>query len=230
MATARVEGEAHAERGGIDRQVELLGARIRTLRRARSLTLVQVAELSGLSHPFLSQVENGRARPSFASLDRIARALGTTQVELFAALAQSAPAATPASGAVVIDEGIGMSGPFAEGSARVLVAGASAFTPMEFVSGNREFGEYFVHDEEEFCYVVEGMIEADFGGAETRMLHAGQAFYYRGGTPHRWRSPDGAVYRVLVVKQRIASADVAPDAAGGAVGSADAATAAGAPA
>ena len=178
---------------------------------------MQVAELSGLSHPFLSQVENGRARPSFASLDRIARALGTTQVELFAALAQSAPAATPASGAVVIDEGIGMSGPFAEGSARVLVAGATAFTPMEFVSGNRDFGEYFVHDEEEFCYVVDGMIEADFGGAETLMLHAGQAFYYRGGTPHRWRSPDGAVYRVLVVKQRIATAADA-DATGGGCG------------
>ena len=222
MATAKVKGGAVAEGGGIDRQVELLGARIRTLRRARSLTLVQVAELSGLSHPFLSQVENGRARPSFASLDRIARALGTTQVELFAALAQSAPAATPASGAVVIDEGIGMSGPFAEGSARVLVAGATAFTPMEFVSGNRDFGEYFVHDEEEFCYVVDGMMEADFGGAETLMLHAGQAFYYRGGTPHRWRSPDGAVYRVLVVKQRIApAADAdATGAAGGAVGAA----------
>ncbi|MBT2497879.1 helix-turn-helix transcriptional regulator [Agromyces sp. ISL-38] len=199
----RVKQGAHNEGVAIDRQVELVGARIRSLRRARSLTLVQVAELSGLSHPFLSQVENGRARPSFASLERIARALGTTQVELFAALAQSAPAAMPTSGAVVIDEGVGVSGPFAEGSARVLVTGASAFTPMEFIARNRDFGEYFVHDEEEFCYVVDGLVEGDFGGAETRVLHAGQAFYYRGGTPHRWRSPDGGVYRVLVVKQRI---------------------------
>lgn len=199
----RVKHGAHNEGVAIDRQVELVGARIRSLRQARSLTLVQVAELSGLSHPFLSQVENGRARPSFASLERIARALGTTQVELFAALAQSAPAAMPTSGAIVIDEGVGVSGPFAEGSARVLVTGASAFTPMEFIARNRDFGEYFVHDEEEFCYVVAGLVEGDFGGAETRVLHAGQAFYYRGGTPHRWRSPDGGVYRVLVVKQRI---------------------------
>lgn len=196
----------------VDRQAELVGARIRSLRRARSLTLVQLAEQSGLSHPFLSQVENGRARPSFASLDRIARALGTTQVELFAVLAQPGRNSTPTDGAVVIDSGA-VSGPFAEGSARVFETGAVSFTPMEIVASTREFGEYFVHDEEEFCYVLEGSVEADLSG-KIVPLRAGQAIYYRGGIPHRWRSADGGTFRLLYVKQRLAAGAAAVPQAG----------------
>ena len=41
-----------------------LGARVRTLRRERGLTLKGLGRLAGLSHPFLSQVERGLARPS----------------------------------------------------------------------------------------------------------------------------------------------------------------------
>jgi transcriptional regulator with XRE-family HTH domain len=189
----------------VDRQVELVGARIRSLRRARSLTLVQLAEQSGLSHPFLSQVENGRARPSFASLDRIARALGTTQVDLFAVLAQSGRNSTPTEGVVVIDSGA-VSGPFAEGTARVFETGAVSFTPMEITANTRDFGEYFVHDEEEFCYVLEGSVEADLAG-KVVPLRAGQAIYYRGGMPHRWRSSDGGTFRLLYIKQRLDHAE-----------------------
>ena len=46
---------------------------------------MRLAELSGLSHPFLSQLERGHARPSMVSLERIARALGSSQLELIAA-------------------------------------------------------------------------------------------------------------------------------------------------
>ncbi|MBJ8348777.1 helix-turn-helix domain-containing protein [Antrihabitans sp. YC2-6] len=52
-----------------------LGRAIRTIRRRRSLTLTQLAERSGLSIPFLSQVENNRANPSLRSLSQIAAAL-----------------------------------------------------------------------------------------------------------------------------------------------------------
>ena len=64
---------------------ERLGAHLRELRKARGLTLTQLAEAATLSHPFLSQLERGLARPSMASLERLARALGTSRVELIAA-------------------------------------------------------------------------------------------------------------------------------------------------
>ena len=42
-------------------EAQAIGAAIRRRRRSLGLTLVQVAEATGLSHPFLSQLERGRS-------------------------------------------------------------------------------------------------------------------------------------------------------------------------
>ena len=60
-----------------------LGARVRTLRRERGLTLKGLGRLAGLSHPFLSQVERGLARPSVSSVERIAAALDVSVAHLW---------------------------------------------------------------------------------------------------------------------------------------------------
>jgi transcriptional regulator with XRE-family HTH domain len=45
---------------------------------------------AGLSHPFLSQLERGLARPSMGSVERIAQALGVPVGALWAARARVA--------------------------------------------------------------------------------------------------------------------------------------------
>ena len=60
-----------------------LGARVRALRRERGLTLKGLGRLAGLSHPFLSQVERGLARPSVTSVERIAAALDVSVARLW---------------------------------------------------------------------------------------------------------------------------------------------------
>ena len=55
-----------------------LGKRIRGLRFRRGLTVQQLAEASGLSKGFISQVENDRTSPSLATLRDLARALETS--------------------------------------------------------------------------------------------------------------------------------------------------------
>ena len=55
-----------------------LGKRIRSLRFRRGLTVQQLAEASGLSKGFISQVENDRTSPSLATLRDLARALDTS--------------------------------------------------------------------------------------------------------------------------------------------------------
>src|ERR1700749_1067719 len=62
-----------------------LGGAIRARRRMLGMTLVEVAASAGLSHPFLSQLERGLARPSMRSLTAIAATLGTTAQALMAA-------------------------------------------------------------------------------------------------------------------------------------------------
>ena len=60
-----------------------LGPAIRRLREGQGLSLRALGEATGFSASFLSQVENGQASPSIASMERIAIALGVTLAEFF---------------------------------------------------------------------------------------------------------------------------------------------------
>ena len=55
-----------------------LGKKIRDLRLRRGLTVQRLAEASGLSKGFISQVENDRTSPSLATLSELARSLDTS--------------------------------------------------------------------------------------------------------------------------------------------------------
>lgn len=180
-----------------DVQAERIGSRIRRLRHARGLTLVQLAESAALSHPFLSQLERGLARPSIGSLEKIARALGSSQLELLA----GEDAAQPSAPVAVVRSGEGPTGPFGEGRARMLVSGARRFQPMEMIGTNPDFGDHFLHAEDEFVHVVAGRVEFDLGDSGVQCLEQGDSLYYAGGTPHRWRALDAGGYRLLVVKE-----------------------------
>ena len=180
-----------------DPQAERIGARIRRLRHARGMTLVQLAEGSALSHPFLSQLERGLARPSIGSLEKIARALETSQLELLADDEDVVPSA-PVS---VVRSGEGATGPYGEGEARLLVTGRRAFHPLELTGVNAEFGDAFRHAEDEFLHVLDGRVEVDLGSEGVLRLGPGDSVYYAGGTPHRWRALDGAGYRLVIVKE-----------------------------
>lgn len=60
-----------------------IGKRLKTLREARGLSVQALAEASGVSAPYLWQIENGRkSNPSGQALRRLATALGTTVAEL----------------------------------------------------------------------------------------------------------------------------------------------------
>jgi transcriptional regulator with XRE-family HTH domain len=142
-----------------------LGSAIRRLRKKRGLTLVQLAGSAGLSHPFLSQLERGLARPSMPSLHRIAQALGTTQQALMA------HSATSAAGIHVVRQGTRIPIANSGGWARMLGAPQFALHPVEYTGGRTAF-------------------EVDLlgpGGRELHRLCSGDSLLYPGGTPHRWR-------------------------------------------
>lgn len=61
----------------------LLGARIKELRKHRSLTQEQLAEQVDLATRYISLIEVGRSSPSLESLENIARALHVEIRDLF---------------------------------------------------------------------------------------------------------------------------------------------------
>jgi len=176
----------------------VLGQRVRRLRRARGLTLVRLASAAGLSHPFLSKLERGLATPSMASLAQIARALGTSQVELLADADGGSPGHPAAD---VRRAGQGAAGPYGLGHARLL-AGGRQFQPMEYEGSNTDPGEYFTHAEDEFLYVVAGSLCVELGEHGDATLARGDSLYLDGGVPHRWRTAGPDPYRLLIVKER----------------------------
>lgn len=188
-----------ADPPAVDQQALLVGRRIRGLRRDRKLTLVQLAAAAELSHPFLSQLERGLARPSMVSLERIARALGSSQVEL---LADDDDAPVDQPGIVLVRAGEGSHGRYGESDGRMLTHGHRGFSPMELVGTNVDPGDYFAHAEDEFVYVLDGTVIVDLGDDAPRTLTPGDSLYFVGGTPHRWKAADESGYRIIVVKEK----------------------------
>ncbi|GAA1706293.1 XRE family transcriptional regulator [Microbacterium sediminicola] len=175
-----------------------LGSSIRARRKTAGLTLVQLADAAELSHSFLSQVERGHASPSLESLARIARALGSSQVELLSGT--TAAGAGPRIELTRADSPIGLYG---RGHARILATGDTRFTPMDYSSSSQEHEDFYTHDEDEFVFVVFGRVRVDFGEHGEHLLASGDSVYFPGGLPHRWASIDGSAYRLIVVKERI---------------------------
>lgn len=80
MRVARRERRSAAERGLANEEV---GAFIRDQRRVAELSLRRLAELAGVSNPYLSQIERGLRRPSAEILQQIARALEISAESLY---------------------------------------------------------------------------------------------------------------------------------------------------
>ena len=55
---------------------ELLGKRIRELRKKKGLTQEELGARAGISYKYLGSIERGLENPSFRHLTKIARALG----------------------------------------------------------------------------------------------------------------------------------------------------------
>jgi transcriptional regulator with XRE-family HTH domain len=160
-----------------------LGRAIRAARHDRGMTLAQVAAQTGLSQPFLSQLELGRTRPSMRSLYRIATALGTTQQALLGRAAGPPPGeAVRGDDAALVE--------VEAGGARLLLHDPGGADVTEFVGSPQEFGEFFRHERTELLYVARGCVEVELreeGASRFSTLHARDSITYPGRVDHRFR-------------------------------------------
>src|SRR4051812_16102037 len=66
---------------------DVLGERLRTLRRLRRRTLSQTAERAGISPQYLSEIERGRKEPSSEMIAAVTGALGVDLADLLVGIA-----------------------------------------------------------------------------------------------------------------------------------------------
>jgi transcriptional regulator with XRE-family HTH domain len=179
-----------------DKEALRVGAAVRRRRRSLGLTLAAVAARSGLSVPFLSQIENERARPSSRSLERVADALDTTPAALHAAADSArtvdvvrsdiAPGGEPVQAATL---------PAAPGARRV-ARGGHQLNAKEY-TGEQDTGREYQHRNDEIMYIADGAAEVEAEGRAYR-LERGDTLYLSGGVRHRWRATEPGT-RILVV-------------------------------
>ena len=158
-----------------------VGERLRALRRFRRCTLRTIAERSGLSESFLSQVERGRSSASIASLRRIADALGVSMADLFEPDGMPGPRVLRRDERPALSFGI---------LGRKLLLTPGPLRHLEVFAGELEVGgstgpQPYAHgDSEELFVVLSGSVQLQLDG-QLFELERGDSIDYRSSTPHR---------------------------------------------
>ena len=172
-----------------------IGERLKSARRARRLTLTDVAEASGLTKGFLSKLERDQTSASVAALVRVCAALGISPGSLFEA---------PSGGETVRAGSYPPISFGGQGLTEYLLTPAGERRMQAILSeiapgGGSGEETYALPADVEFVFVLEGDLQVTVGG-EVTVLGAGDAFTFSPRTEHGFRSVrvDG-VTRVLWV-------------------------------
>jgi transcriptional regulator with XRE-family HTH domain len=177
-----------------------VGARIRVLRKEQGLSLQVIADRSGLSVGFLSQVERGLSSIALSSLHSVADALGISLASLF----EERPSVVQP-----------------DDEAAVFTITRAADRPRRTVSGGRHYELLSArvsglvlepmlvyiepggtreaaapHAGEEFAYVLSGELMYEVAGTEYR-LRPGDSLYLHSKAPHTFFN-DGTETTVVV--------------------------------
>jgi transcriptional regulator with XRE-family HTH domain len=157
-----------------------VGRRLRELRGGRRLRLRDIADRSGLSESFLSQLERGRANASVASLLKIAEALDITVADLFDE-SDGRPRVLHKFERPVISFGV---------DARKYMLtprpleNLEVFTATIGPGGSSGVEAYSHGDSEELFLVITGELDLELGDKAHRMT-AGDSICYRSSVTHR---------------------------------------------
>jgi len=164
-----------------------VGAEIRGLRKARNLTLSQLAAASGLSVGYLSMVERQQAMPSIKSLLSIAHALGVTIGWFF-----EADTVRPHEHGLIVRRSRRRRIDFSAGIVDELLSpslkGELELVLCRLAPGATSGEEPYSHAGEEAGVVVRGRLELWVDG-QSVVLETGDSFGFESTRPHRYRNP-----------------------------------------
>ena len=163
-----------------------VGTDLRALRKARGLTLAELALKIGRSVGWLSQIERDLTEPTIGDLRRLADALDQPMSLFFGT--PDAPAAER--GYVVRADNWRNLGTSEAGLVEQLLSpdlGGSFEIVRSVFAPGAELPEMNTRPTEEAGYIISGQLELQVG-ERTFLLNPGDSFRFR-REPHRWRNP-----------------------------------------
>ena len=178
------------------------GEKIRSLREQKNITKEALAERSGLSIEQITSIEENINLPSLAPLIKIARVLG---VRLGTFLDDNNELGMAISRRTDNIKSISFSNNDAEARKHMdyfSLAKAKSDRHMDpFIIDIAASDTHFSlssHEGEEFIYVLEGMVEIDYG-KEKYILEEGDSIYYDSIVPHHVHAAENATAKILAV-------------------------------
>ena len=182
----------------------LLGERIRHRRRARNMSLKNLAESSGISIGLLSQIERGLSSPSLRVLAGLADALQLGLADLFS---DSTAAAAQEEKIVVRAEERKQLTFWRTGISKELLTPPAEESTLDIFivvlePGGTSGSQLYSHEGEEAGTVLEGSIAINVEGREYR-LQPGDSFRFASTRQHSFWNPGGSAARVLWVNARM---------------------------
>lgn len=174
-----------------------IGARLRRIRTLRGLVIEDLVGRTGLSRPYISQVETGKASPSLATLGKLAGALGVPVAALFVEEAQEVGVVRQAERPVMtFGEGGG------DGRRLSFLSAPGRQVEMvilEIPVGYDAGGRNHVHDGDECHYVLQGRIRAVQAG-RAYLLEEGDSYHWNGNLPHHVENAGDIPARMLIAR------------------------------
>jgi transcriptional regulator with XRE-family HTH domain len=169
---------------------------IRKIRKDKKITLRQLAEKSGLSLSFLSNLENGRVNVTLSSLRKIAAALEVPVARLIAE--------DETEGVVIVKKEERMNLVHHRSPKGTVIQQFLTRSPnfdLEIVVIQLPAGtsseSYKSHQGQEFTYVLEGETVLCLNDS-TYLLSAGDMAYYDASIPHKWENNSSKQSEILV--------------------------------
>ena len=163
-----------------------IGARLREARKREQLTLSALAERTGLTKGFLSQVERDLTSASVGTLMRLCDALAINPGDLLTGSAGPIVRAADRPEVGFGGEGVREFRLTPAGEERILVL-QSDIAP----GGGSGDEAYRLASEAEFVHVLEGTLDIEVAGTSHR-LAVGDSLTFDAGAEHRWANASSA--------------------------------------
>lgn len=157
-----------------------IGERIRQTRKARGLTLEQVARRIGLTQGAISQIELGRTNPSVSTLKALADSLGITVGDLFNGARPTRSLVVRPGQRRVLSSGNGITYHLLTPD----TSGRIEFILSEYLPGATTGDLRYSHAGEECGLVLQGRLEIQIG-EEVYALKSGDSIRFDCAVPHR---------------------------------------------
>lgn len=180
--------------------MEKIGERIKSIRKAKKMTLKQISEKTNLSISFLSQVEHSKCSITLESLMKISEVLDVNPSFFFSEDEDQERNKIAIHKHQALEEDMVVSN-FTYKDLSGNFPNQTFLPTLVTLQPRKEGGRPLAHNGQEFIFVLEGTLTVIFENDEVA-LQAGESLHMESTTPHNWLNKTEEAVKFLYVSSR----------------------------